>query len=292
VFLDTRKQADLFHRKLLNAYLTSTTHQHAAGAISIAIVGAGATGVELAAELRHAAEELFSYGLGQVRPENLKITLIEAGPRILPGLPERISNAVLKQLTHLGVNVMVNAAVSSIDEAGLTTREGLRIETSLKVWAAGIKAPVFLKDLDDLETNNINQLVVGSTLQTTRDESIFAFGDCAACFDPKTGRNLPPRAQAAHQQASTLVKSIDARIKSKPLPTFTYKDYGSLVSLSRFSAVGNLIGDMKLEGHLARYFYMSLYQMHQVALYGALRTGLSVIGGVLSRRIKPALKLH
>jgi NADH dehydrogenase len=182
--------------------------------------------------------------------------------------------------------------VSSIDEAGLTTREGLRIETSLKVWAAGIKAPVFLKDLDDLETNNINQLVVGSTLQTTRDESIFAFGDCAACFDPKTGRNVPPRAQAAHQQASTLVKSIDARIKSKPLPTFTYKDYGSLVSLSRFSAVGNLIGDMKLEGHLARYFYMSLYQMHQVALYGALRTGLSVIGGVLSRRIKPALKLH
>jgi NADH dehydrogenase len=292
VFLDTRKQADLFHRKLLNAYLTSTTHQHAAGAISIAIVGAGATGVELAAELRHAAEELFSYGLGQVRPDNLKITLIEAGPRILPALPERISNAVLKQLTHLGVNVIVNAAVSSIDEAGLTTREGLRIETSLKVWAAGIKAPVFLKDLDDLETNNINQLVVGSTLQTTRDESIFAFGDCAACFDPKTGRNVPPRAQAAHQQASTLVKSIDARIKSKPLPTFTYKDYGSLVSLSRFSAVGNLIGDMKLEGHLARYFYMSLYQMHQVALYGALRTGLSVIGGVLSRRIKPALKLH
>jgi NADH dehydrogenase len=292
VFLDSRKQADFFHRRLLDAYLASSARPDTTGTIAIAIVGAGATGVELAAELRHAAEELFSYGLGQVKPENLKITLIEAGPRILPALPERISNAVLKQLTYLGVNVMVNAAVSSIDEAGLTTREGLRIETSLKVWAAGIKAPVFLKDLDDLETNNINQLVVGSTLQTTRDESIFAFGDCAACFDPKTGRNVPPRAQAAHQQASTLVKSIDARIKSKPLPTFTYKDYGSLVSLSRFSAVGNLIGDMKLEGHLARYFYMSLYQMHQVALYGALRTGLSVIGGFLGRRIKPALKLH
>ncbi|WP_338574677.1 NAD(P)/FAD-dependent oxidoreductase [Pseudomonas canadensis] len=292
VFLDTRKQADFFHRKLLNAYLSSTRHQDATGAISIAIVGAGATGVELAAELRHAAEELFSYGLGQVKPDNLKITVIEAGPRILPGLPERISNSVLKQLTHLGVNVLVNAAVSGIDETGLTTREGQRIKSDLKVWAAGIKASLFLKDLDGLETNNINQLVVGSTLQTTRDESIFAFGDCAACFDPHTGRNVPPRAQAAHQQASTLVKSMQARILDKPLPTFSYKDYGSLVSLSRFSAVGNLMGGMKLEGHLARYFYMSLYQMHQVALYGGLKTGLSVVGGFLRRRIKPALKLH
>lgn len=154
------------------AYLSSTRHQDATGAISIAIVGAGATGVELAAELRHAAEELFSYGLGQVKPDNLKITVIEAGPRILPGLPERISNSVLKQLTHLGVNVLVNAAVSGIDETGLTTREGQRIKSDLKVWAAGIKASLFLKDLDGLETNNINQLVVGSTLQTTRDESI------------------------------------------------------------------------------------------------------------------------
>jgi len=292
VFLDSRKQADVLHRKLLNAYLASTSNPDLAGSISIAIVGAGATGVELAAELRHAAGELSSYGLGQISPENLKITVIEAGARILPALPERIGDAVLKTLERLGVNVMLNAAVSSVDETGLTTREGQRIESSFTVWAAGIKAPAFLKDLDGLETNNINQLVVGSTLQTTRDDSIFAFGDCAACFDPATGRNVPPRAQAAHQQASTLVKSIEARIKGKSLPTFNYKDYGSLVSLSRFSAVGNVMGNMKLEGHLARYFYMSLYQMHQVALYGVVRTALSVIGGFLGNRIKPALKLH
>lgn len=292
VFLDTRQQADVLHRKLLNAYLASTSNPDLAGSISIAIVGAGATGVELAAELRHAAQELSSYGLGQISPDNVNITVIEAGPRILPALPARIGDAVLKTLERLGVTVMVNAAVASIDEAGLTTREGHRIESSLKVWAAGIKAPSFLKDLDGLETNNINQLVVGSTLQTTRDESIFAFGDCAACFDPNTGRNVPPRAQAAHQQASTLVKSIQARIKHQSLPTFNYKDYGSLISLSRFSAVGTIMGTKKLEGHLARYFYMSLYQMHQVALYGVMRTALAVIGGFLGNRIKPALKLH
>lgn len=292
VFLDTRKQADLFHHQLLSAYLRSSAHPDQTNTISVAIVGAGATGVELAAELRHAAQELSSYGMGQIAPENLKITLIEAGPRILPALPERISTRVSQTLQKLGVDVMVDSAVSSIDETGLTTRDGLRIESALKVWAAGIRAPLFLKDLAGLETNNINQLVVGATLQTTRDESIFAFGDCAACFDTSTGRNVPPRAQAAHQQASMLVDSIAAIIKGKSLPQYKYKDYGSLVSLSKFSAVGNLMGGMKLEGHLARYFYMSLYQMHQVALYGVVRTTLSVIGSFLGNRIKPALKLH
>lgn len=292
LFLDTRQQADIFHRKLLNAYLASRAHTDHTHSISVAIVGAGATGVELAAELRHAAQELSSYGMGQIAPENLKITLIEAGPRILPALPERISTPVLQTLKQLGVDVMVDSTVSSIDEAGLTTRDGLRIESALKVWAAGIRAPVFLKDLAGLETNQINQLVVRSTLQTSRDESIFAFGDCAACFDSNTGRNVPPRAQAAHQQASVLVNSIDAIIKNKSLPVFKYKDYGSLISLSKFSAVGSLMGGMKLEGHLARYFYMSLYQMHQVALYGVVRTALSVVGAFLGNRIKPVLKLH
>lgn len=292
LFLDTRQQADIFHRKLLNAYLASRAHTDHTHSIAVTIVGAGATGVELAAELRHAARELSSYGMGQIAPENLKITLIEAGPRILPALPERISTPVLQTLKQLGVDVMVDSTVSSIDEAGLTTRDGLRIESALKVWAAGIRAPVFLKDLAGLETNQINQLVVRSTLQTSRDESIFAFGDCAACFDSNTGRNVPPRAQAAHQQASVLVNSIDAIIKNKSLPVFKYKDYGSLISLSKFSAVGSLMGGMKLEGHLARYFYMSLYQMHQVALYGVVRTALSVVGAFLGNRIKPVLKLH
>lgn len=65
-----------------------------------------------------------------------------------------------------------------------------------------------------------------------------------------------------------------------------------LISLSKFSAVGTLMGGMKLEGHLARYFNMSLYHMHQIALYGVVRTTLSLIGGFLRNRIKPALKLH
>ncbi|BFO02334.1 NAD(P)/FAD-dependent oxidoreductase [Pseudomonas guariconensis] len=296
LFLDTRKQAERFHQQLLNHYLRAHAGDVASEKISVAIVGAGATGVELAAELHHAAHELAAYGLDRIQPKDMHITLIEAGPRVLPALPERISVPVHKTLEKLGVKVMTNAAVSEVTEDGLKTASGEVIQASLKVWAAGIRAPGFLKDIDGLETNRINQLVVRPTLQTTRDDNIFAFGDCAACPQPGSDRNVPPRAQAAHQQASMLAQSLRARLENKPLPTYEYKDYGSLVSLSRFSAVGNLMGNLmgsvKLEGWLARMFYVSLYRMHQMALYGFFRTALMMLGSKIGRGTEPRLKLH
>ncbi|HGY9626947.1 TPA: NAD(P)/FAD-dependent oxidoreductase [Pseudomonas putida] len=296
LFLDTRKQAERFHQQLLNHYLRAHAGDVASEKISVAIVGAGATGVELAAELHHAAHELAAYGLDRIQPKDMHITLIEAGPRVLPALPERISVPVHKTLEKLGVTVMTNAAVSEVTEDGLKTASGEVIQASLKVWAAGIRAPGFLKDIDGLETNRINQLVVRPTLQTTRDDDIFAFGDCAACPQPGSDRNVPPRAQAAHQQASMLAKSLKARLENKPLPSYEYKDYGSLVSLSRFSAVGNLMGNLmgsvKLEGWLARMFYVSLYRMHQMALYGFFRTAMMMLGSKIGRGTEPRLKLH
>ncbi|MCO7567783.1 NAD(P)/FAD-dependent oxidoreductase [Pseudomonas sp. S 311-6] len=296
LFLDTRKQAERFHQQLLNHYLRAHAGDTASEKISVAIVGAGATGVELAAELHHAAHELAAYGLDRIRPKDMHITVIEAGPRVLPALPERISVPVHKTLEKLGVTVMTNAAVSEVTEDGLKTASGEVIQASLKVWAAGIRAPGFLKDIDGLETNRINQLVVRPTLQTTRDDDIFAFGDCAACPQPGSDRNVPPRAQAAHQQASMLAKSLKARLEGKPLPSYEYRDYGSLVSLSRFSAVGNLMGNLTgsvmLEGWLARMFYVSLYRMHQMALYGTFRTLMLMLGSKIGRGTEPRLKLH
>ena len=296
LFLDTRKQAERFHQQLLNHYLRAHAGDQASAKISVAIVGAGATGVELAAELHHAAHELAAYGLDRIQPKDMHITLIEAGPRVLPALPERISVPVHKTLEKLGVTVMTNAAVSEVSAEGLKTASGDVIQASLKVWAAGIRAPGFLKDIDGLETNRINQLVVRPTLQTTLDDDIFAFGDCAACPQPGSERNVPPRAQAAHQQASMLAKSLAARLEGKTLPTYEYKDYGSLVSLSRFSAVGNLMGNLTgsvmLEGWLARMFYVSLYRMHQMALYGFFRTMMLMLGSRIGRGTEPRLKLH
>ena len=297
LFLDTRKQAERFHQQLLNHYLRAHAgHDESRAQISVAIVGAGATGVELAAELHNAAKELAAYGLGRIAPENMRITLVEAGPRVLPALPERIGQPVHQTLEKLGVTVLTNAAVSEVTAESLLTSSGQVIPASLKVWAAGIRAPGFLKDIDGLETNRINQLVVRPTLQTTHDDDIFAFGDCAACPQPGTDRNVPPRAQAAHQQASLLAKSLKLRIEGKALPEYTYKDYGSLISLSHFSAVGNLMGNLTgsvmLEGWLARMFYVSLYRMHQAALYGLFRTGMLMLGSRIGRGTEPRLKLH
>ncbi|RRV71041.1 NAD(P)/FAD-dependent oxidoreductase [Stutzerimonas stutzeri] len=296
IFLDTREQAERFHRQLLSHYMKAHAGESGPRGINMAIVGAGATGVELAAELLHAAKELAAYGLDGIKPEDVKITLIEAGPKVLPALPERISQPVHQTLLDLGVTVLTGAAVSEVTADGLHTKQGEFVPASLKVWAAGIKAPAFLHELDGLETNRINQLVVDPTLQSTRDENIFAFGDCAACPQPDSDRNVPPRAQAAHQQASMLARSIRNRLEGKPLPTYRYKDYGSLISLSTFSAVGNLMGNLTgnvmLEGWLARMFYISLYRMHQIALYGMPRTLLMMLGDKLSRSTEPRLKLH
>lgn len=297
LFLDTRKQAERFHQQLLNRYLRAHAGQDdSTQEITVAIVGAGATGVELAAELHNAAHELAAYGLGRLKPENLRITVIEAGPRVLPALPERIGGPVHKTLEKLGVTVLTNAAVSEVTADTLVTSSGQVIPAVLKVWAAGIRAPGFLQDLDGLESNRINQLQVLPTLQTTRDENIFAFGDCAACPQKGSDRNVPPRAQAAHQQASLLAKSLRLRIEGKALPEYRYQDYGSLISLSRFSAVGNLMGNLTgsvmLEGWLARMFYISLYRMHQMALYGAFRTLMLMLGSRIGKGTEPRMKLH
>jgi NADH dehydrogenase len=297
IFLDAPKQAARFHKQLLSRYLTAHARQGEGTELGVAIVGAGATGVELAAELRNAAKELAAYGLSNIRPENMHITILDAGPRVLPGLPERISQEVHHTLESLGVTVIPGAAVTEVTAEGLKTADGRVIPASLKVWAAGIKAPAFLKELDGLENNRINQLVVRPTLQTTLDDNIFALGDCAACpLGDGSNKNVPPRAQAAHQQASLLAKSIRLRIENRPLPEYRYRDYGSLVSLSRFSAVGNLMGNLmgsiKVEGWLARMFYISLYRMHQIALVGIFRTGLLMLSDRIGRKTGPRLKLH
>ena len=299
LFLDNREQAERIHTSLLNHYL----HAQAAGSmkneLNIAIIGAGATGVELAAELHHAAIELSRYGLDAINPENVKITLIEGNDRVLPALPARISSSVHKELEKIGIRILTQQLVSEITSEGLHTRSGDFIKADLRIWAAGIKAPSFLGELDGLESNRINQLVVRPTLQTTRDDHIYAMGDCASCsLTTEKGEDLtiPPRAQAAHQQSTLLANSLSAVVSGKKPMEFTYRDYGSLISLSRFSAVGNLMGavtgDMMIEGKLARLFYISLYRMHQIALFGKLKTGALILKDFIGKTTRPHLKLH
>jgi NADH dehydrogenase len=165
------------------------------------------------------------------------------------------------------------------------------------VWAAGIKAPDFLHEIGGLESNRQNQLVVHQTLQTTRDADIFAIGDCASCPWPGHPHPVPARAQAAHQQASHLVRSLTRRLAGKPLEPYVYRDFGSLVSLGEYSTVGSLMGKLVggalfIEGTFARLMYISLYRMHLYALHGFAKVAFDALGRLFARRTEPRVKLH
>lgn len=295
IFLDSRPQADRFQKKLLTMYLQAHALPENAPVkpeLNIAIVGAGATGVELAAELHHASHEFLEYGLDEIAPHQVTISLIEAAPRILPALPEGASRRAHESLAKLGIQIHTGQMVTEITPEGLKTKDGLFVPASLKVWSAGIKAQDFLKDFGGLENNRINQLVVRPTLQTTRDDNIYAFGDCASCTLPGSERPLPPRAQTANQQATFLVKALVARLEKDPLPEFRYHDYGSLISISSANTVGNLSGNINIQGWIARLMYLSLYRMHQVKLHGLFKTAVLFAKDMLSKTSGPTLKLH
>ncbi len=170
--------------------------------------------------------------------------------------------------------MLTGTRVTEVTAGAIVTGTGERIESELRVWAAGVRGAATLDHIGGLETNATNQLLVRPTLQTTLDDRIFAMGDCCSCL-------------------GNLVRLMDGR----GLVPFAYHDHGSLVSISRFSTVGSLMGNlvggrMAIEGRLARFVYVSLYRMHLIAIHGRLRgIGLIVIGRV-NTIIRPRLKLH
>ena len=296
--LETPEQATRFNRRLVNAMLKA---QHQAGAIApgqlhVAIIGAGATGTELSAELHHTARDVIAYGMDRIDAErDLKIVLIEAAPRILPALPERISSATQTLLEKIGVEVRAGARVAQVRKDGVVLSTGEVIPSDLVVWAAGVKAPAVLADLAGLECNRVNQLLVRPTLQTTRDDHVFALGDCASCPRPGFPQPVPPRAQSAHQMAEFMFVQLRNIVENRPLKEFVYRDFGSLVSLGAYSTVGSLMGALVgrglfVEGLFARLMYRSLYKMHEASLHGRWRTLLGLVApGV---RPRPTVKLH
>ena len=210
MFIDTRHEADVFHQNLLRSVTRANTQETplSEGQLNVAIAGAGATGVELSAELHDAFEQLIEFGMRNLsREEDIKITILEAAERVLPALPPRLSEMTENALQNIDVDVITGQRITEATKEGFKTENDF-VPAAIKVWAAGIKAPDFLKDIDGLETNRINQLIVKKNLQTTNDENIFAFGDCAACPMNDSDNTVPPRAQAAHQQADLLAKSI------------------------------------------------------------------------------------
>ena len=294
-FLDSHGQAERFHNQLLSEF-THINQQQQSADLNIAIVGGGATGVELSAELFHVTGLLKSYGFSHLNAEQLKINLIEAGPRILPALPQRISSSAAKELQDIGVTLMENTRIKEARQEGFITQDDTLIPANLMIWAAGVKAPDFIRELDLFEINGANQIMVNPDLSSTMDPDIYVIGDSCA-FQQQDGTWVPPRAQSAHQMAEQLRKNILNRLAGKPQHAYHYVDYGSLVNLSRFSTVGSLMGNltrnsMFIEGRIARLVYVSLYRMHQMAIHGRARALLLWLAEKLVKVVRPKMKLH
>jgi NADH dehydrogenase len=295
LFLDTTAQAFKFQKQLVESYIKSHAGKSNADdkTLSIVIIGAGATGVELSAQLHEVTDLLAVYGLDE--SSDVKLTIIEAANQLLPALPAKLANATQQQLVKLGIDLKLGRRVTEVTREGVHTHDGEVIPADLKVWSAGIKAPDWLQNLDGLEVNRINQLVVDETLKTS-DDNIFAIGDCAACPWPGHEANVPPRAQAAHQQALALSKSIVSRVQGGKLVKYVYLDYGSLVALGKYTTVGNLMGNLmgsvSVGGFIARVVYLSLYKMHQVAVHGYFRTSMLTLSNLFRRSAHAKIKMH
>lgn len=300
IMLDNPEQAKRFNRRLLNAIVRAYAQPDPVrpGQLHVAIIGAGATGTELSAELHGTTRGMVTFGLDKIDPDkDIQISLIEAADRILPALPERIATSVQNILKKLNVDIRTNSRVTAVSDKGVTLANGDFITSELVVWAAGVKGPDVLANLDGLEVSRSNQLVVKPTLQTTRDDNVFAIGDSAYLVEDGQTYAVPPRAQAAHQEASHLVRQIQRKLRGEPLQPFKYRDFGSLVSLGHYTTVGSLMGFVSgagffIEGMIAKLMYRSLYKMHQVALHGPFKVAADSISRSLTRSTEPQVKLH
>jgi NADH dehydrogenase len=269
----------------------------AAGGLDIVIIGGGATGVELAAELREASGAYAAYGFNRLQVQrDVRITLLEGAPRILAPLPERVSGSATRLLAERAIRVVTDCRVTRIEPHQVSDKDGNVYPSDICVWAAGIRAPEFLGSLG-LPTNKGGQIEVDGRMRVKGVEHVYALGDCAACIDAG-GNPVPPRAQAAHQQADYLVRTfVDMDAGRAPQKQdYAYKDYGSLVSIGHKTTVGNLMGSLRatwfVEGFMARIMYLSLHLMHHQAILGTMRTGLLAVARFLIRRTTPLVKLH
>ncbi|SAK48490.1 NADH dehydrogenase [Caballeronia pedi] len=299
ITLDSLEQAERLRKRLLQACVRKQAMREGGKCepVQLAIIGAGATGVELAAELRRMEATFRQFGV--LSPDghtSMRITLLEAGSRILPALTEKVSVSTHASLEGLGVSISVSDSVTRVGPQSVETKSGHVVPADITIWAAGIKAPEVLASLDGVSVNKINQIKVSSSLQSESDENIFALGDCASC-SWTSERMVPPRAQAAHQQAIFLHKALIARIEGRPIGSFQYKDHGSLISLGSSTAVGNLAGiapsrSIFVEGLIAKAMYAALYRKHLMAVSGLRCMLVALIASGLRRVGAPRVKLH
>ncbi len=237
--------------------------------LTFVIVGAGATGVELAGAIGEIARQTLRNNFRSIHPEEAQIILMDGAPRVLMPFPEELSRKATKSLERLGVQVRTGVMVKGIDRQGVTIAQDsteLRLDARTVIWAGGVAAPPLGRALAKsaaAETDKSGRIKVGPDLTLPRFPNIYVIGDLSICLDG-SGKPLPGVAQVAMQGGAYAAKSILRRIETgEEPPPFKYFDKGSLAVIGRAAAVANAFG-VKLSGLPAWFVWAFIHLMYIV----------------------------
>jgi NADH:quinone reductase (non-electrogenic) len=247
--LKTLEDAVEIRRRVLIAYEAAereVDETEIRGWLTFVIVGAGPTGVELAGALAEISRRVLERDFRKIDPSRARIILIEAGPRVLPAMSPESSVRALKQLQRLGVEVILNSAVSHIDDREVAHALG-RIDTRTAIWAAGVAASPLGKTLG-AETDRAGRVVVNQDLSVQGAQSVFVIGDLASI--KCDGKPVPGLSPAAIEEGRHAAQNILRMIRREATIPFRYWDKGTLATIGRAAAVAD-IGRVHLSGLIA-----------------------------------------
>ncbi|HET6898571.1 MAG TPA: FAD-dependent oxidoreductase, partial [Vicinamibacteria bacterium] len=217
--------------------------------LTFAIVGAGATGVEVAGAIAEIARQTLKHDFRSIRPEEAQIILMDGAPRVLPPFPEKLSQKAARSLTRLGVQIRTGVIVKDVDREGLTFEgpEGVvRLDARTVIWAGGVSVSPLVRTLAErtqAETDKAGRIKVGPDLTIAAHPDIYVVGDSALSIDARSGKPLGGVAQVAMQQGSYAAHHIVRKLLRKPaLRPFKYFDKGNLAVIGRWAAVADVFG--------------------------------------------------
>lgn len=298
--LDNVSSAEAVRDRLYAALRRGSSHagpDAESTSVRVAIVGAGATGVQLAAQLRRTSQVLNRYGIHRLDPvRDVGISLVEASATILPGMDRELSARVSRQLGKVDIDVLTARKVTSVTPSGLTLDGEQLVPADIVVWAAGVAATPLIASFG-FSVNGKGQVRVGPTLQSIDDEHIFAIGDCASCRPTSAAHELPTRAQVAHQQALYLIAALPRHLHGGRLAPFAYRDFGSLISIAGARSVGTLAATSKasawyVEGRVAALLHQAIYHRHILGINGWGRALVVSLSHGLERLLGAGTRLH
>jgi len=225
--------------------------------LTFVIVGAGPTGVELAASLRDLASHVLLKEYPGIDPGEVRVVLVEALDRILLALDDQLRQNAMKTLQSKGVEVLLNTPVADVERGGVRIKDGSFIPSETVVWTAGVKANPLIADLPG-EKGRDGRVRVNDFMQLPDHPEIYVIGDCAMYFMPGEQRPLPPNAPVAIAGGKTAAINIIHTLRNEPLEPLKYKYQGELVSLGKNNAVANIMG-IKFSGFIGWLVWRAVY---------------------------------